>query len=406
MTGSIPLAQSPIFSSIVSAASKGTVLLFGPSGSGKTTFAIQFAKSKLEAGYQVIFVLTVFPRADLDATAGRLGLDLASFGHLVSAVDCYSSSSPTSINVPPNATLQEVLDAIEKAAKDKVGYLLVVDDISSLIAYTPPDAAYKFMQMLVSKVHKDRSQALLLIHPEILDSKLMTLCLSMAEGHLEIVEDDKGNKKGRVKMLRHSPISAEWFPFAIDENGIQLTVSEDGLEERIVAELGRVGRIYPSEFARKSNEKTETVERTMEKLTKEGKLVRGEEELKMSCPRCSSLDVEINGLCPRCGSRRFEEVVLIEHYKCGNVSAERDYQRGVCPKCRKEIKLVGVDYRRKEGQHTCQSCGEIFSQPKKNLVCASCGSTLDPSSVSWVRVYGYSGTREKKAPGVTPPAAS
>ena len=52
--------------------------------------------------------------------------------------------------------------------------------------------------------------------------------------------------------------------------------------------------------------------------------------------------------CPRCDSANILKGQLVEHFSCGYVGLDRDFKqesRYVCPKCRKDLRLIGTDYR-------------------------------------------------------------
>ncbi|MHB2035720.1 MAG: TackOD1 domain-containing metal-binding protein [Nitrososphaerales archaeon] len=391
MTSSLALDKSEIFSELTSYEGSGAILLIGPLRSGKSTFAIQFANAKLKSGSECIFVLTTSSTEALFEISSRIGANFFEASNAkLTMIDCYSASSSSSVSIPPNATLQDILNAIDEASRRKNNYLLVIDDISSLVAYAPPDASFKFIQTIVTKVRRDKSLALLLLIPGVIDQKLETLCLSISEGCLETTIGEAGQKKGRVRMLRRKNLPSKWFEFEIKEGGIFLVEETSELESLVIRDLGNSPRVYPNELARKIGTKTELVEAMLLDLAHRGIVIAGEEELRMSCPKCNSPDIETVGMCSKCSSKNFGETTLIEHYSCGNVSPESTYQKDICPKCRKTIKLVGVDYRRREKQYWCRDCNEVFSEPKKEYVCSNCGSILQSSSVKWLksRTYG------------------
>lgn len=390
MATSIALDKSEAFSELASYRGSGAVLLMGPFGSGKTTFATQFANAKMKSGGECVYVLTTISTDDLLAISARVGANYlgSSNGRLV-VIDGYSPSSSSVAGVRPDATLQDIYDAIEEAASGKSNYLLVIDDVSNLIAYTPPNASFKFIQRVVSRVRRDKSMALLLLLPGVIDQKLETLCISISEGYLQTAIDKAGQKKARVRMLRGRNLPSAWFNFEIKEGGIFIEAETAELESLVIRELGESQMVYPGELAKKIDRTTESVEATLLDLARRGIAVTGKEELLMSCPKCDSSDIETVGVCPKCSSKNFKGTVLIEHYPCGNVSPESTYQVGTCPKCRKTIKLIGVDYRKKEKQYQCGECSEIFAEPGREYVCRNCGSVSQASGIKWLKSPSY-----------------
>lgn len=70
--------------------------------------------------------------------------------------------------------------------------------------------------------------------------------------------------------------------------------------------------------------------------------------------------------CPNCDSCNLTRGQLVEHFVCGNVGLDGDYKSGhayVCPKCHRELKLVGTDYRNLGIRYRCSDCHEVFATP-------------------------------------------
>ncbi len=70
--------------------------------------------------------------------------------------------------------------------------------------------------------------------------------------------------------------------------------------------------------------------------------------------------------CPRCDSSNIIKGQLVEHFSCGYVGLDRDFKqdsRYVCPKCRKDLRLIGTDYRNVGIHYRCQDCSEVFTVP-------------------------------------------
>ena len=70
--------------------------------------------------------------------------------------------------------------------------------------------------------------------------------------------------------------------------------------------------------------------------------------------------------CPRCDSANIVKGQLVEHFSCGYVGLDRDFKqesRYVCPKCRKDLRLIGTDYRNVGIHYRCQECNEVFTTP-------------------------------------------
>ena len=74
-----------------------------------------------------------------------------------------------------------------------------------------------------------------------------------------------------------------------------------------------------------------------------GKIVALDNILEISCNSCGSLKLAQLFQCPACKESKFEQTKLIEHFDCGNFSEDSKYENDKDPKCKKQIKALGVD---------------------------------------------------------------
>jgi response regulator of citrate/malate metabolism len=81
----------------------------------------------------------------------------------------------------------------------------------------------------------------------------------------------------------------------------------------------------------------------VKKLESMGHIVVLDQIREISCDSCGSLKLAQIFQCPSCKSPKFEQTKLIEHFDCGNFSEESTYDDDICPKCKKQIKALGVD---------------------------------------------------------------
>ena len=107
------------------------------------------------------------------------------------------------------------------------------------------------------------------------------------------------------------------------------------------------------------------------------------------CNRCSSSNLTSIFSCPACGNKTFSKKTLIEHHECGNVELAKNYLDGKCPKCNKELKILGVDYQRLENYYVCNNCGDKFPTLIHNLECTSCNNRFEVNHANWIesRIY-------------------
>ncbi len=127
----------------------------------------------------------------------------------------------------------------------------------------------------------------------------------------------------------------------------------------------------------------------LSKLESEGKAAQVGKIKEISCYRCGSVKVGQTFHCPSCDSVNFKRSKLIEHYKCGNFSPEDSYQNNICPKCRKEIKILGVDYRVMENYYICEDCGNKFSEFPNEYLCLHCNNKFKLEQAKWISSEGF-----------------
>jgi hypothetical protein len=129
----------------------------------------------------------------------------------------------------------------------------------------------------------------------------------------------------------------------------------------------------------------------LESLAKEGLLIREDYEKILISPIGSVQIIPVER-CPNCDSSRVCKGKMIEHFLCGYVGLEEDFVSGlktVCPKCKKELKLIGTDYRVPGLRYTCHSCQEIFPLPTIKYRCLITGEIYGLEELSHVWLYSY-----------------
>lgn len=124
---------------------------------------------------------------------------------------------------------------------------------------------------------------------------------------------------------------------------------------------------------------------------KENKIMKISDLKEISCSQCNSLRILPNFFCPSCHSTNFEQGKLIEHFKCGNISVEDSYKENKCPKCNKEIKILGVDYKSLDSYYICNDCGDKFPDPSEDYICIKCNNRFALEKAKWVKSPGCMG---------------
>ncbi|HKU49467.1 MAG TPA: hypothetical protein VJP79_05930 [Nitrososphaera sp.] len=105
------------------------------------------------------------------------------------------------------------------------------------------------------------------------------------------------------------------------------------------------------------------------------------------CSRCDHHGMLVKVACPVCCSTNTDQGKVIEHLSCGNIDVESKFLTGgedggrgtaglVCPKCKKKLKAIGVDYVKPGSFCLCLSCRALSPEGRMQFVCLNCGSSL------------------------------
>ncbi|MDG6903948.1 MAG: hypothetical protein JRN72_03995 [Nitrososphaerota archaeon] len=162
-------------------------------------------------------------------------------------------------------------------------------------------------------------------------------------------------------------------------------------EFRPVFDPGRRGVTYPSAMAL-SGAPVEDVAGVLDFLANEDILVKEAAASYHGCSACGSRDLLFINRCASCGSRLIHSVEALNHLKCGHVDAASAFstKKGLkCPKCGRELKAPGEDYKRISKIYKCVACGAGSPGAKGVFQCQACGASTPQEETSLDLVYSY-----------------
>jgi hypothetical protein len=118
------------------------------------------------------------------------------------------------------------------------------------------------------------------------------------------------------------------------------------------------------------------------------------------CPVCANSHLFFIECCPSCKSSAISCQPVIHHFRCANISPESTYEYDGelrCPKCKRFLHHIGVDYDRPASVYQCDTCGNSFANPFMRVICTSCKRTFEPEELSTfdVREYRFTDSGEK-----------
>ena len=160
-------------------------------------------------------------------------------------------------------------------------------------------------------------------------------------------------------------------------------------QERMDSLLDSSVQISLTRIAEYCGIKKEEALEHLNQLKDQGKIVSLNDIKEISCSSCDSVKIGQTFHCPSCNSSNFKQGTLIEHYKCGNISTDDSYKNNICPKCRKEIKTLGVDYKILKNYYVCSDCENKFPDPTLEYICLKCNNKFKLDDAKWITSQGF-----------------
>jgi hypothetical protein len=146
--------------------------------------------------------------------------------------------------------------------------------------------------------------------------------------------------------------------------------------------------------------KGEAVLSVLEFLAGRGILKRNFFDRLFRCPSCQSMNLRPSTHCPKCGSANIVRGRVLEHLICKHVGIEEDFLTGgryVCPRCKVELRTIGVDYQSLGLLRKCHDCEDIFNVPVIKWRCLKCSSLNAEDRIKEVNIYSYSLNEAKRS---------
>jgi len=192
----------------------------------------------------------------------------------------------------------------------------------------------------------------------------------------------------RFDSLRKIITILEEEELILNENESQKS-EEDTLYKTIDRQFATYKRASIARLLDQSQLSESKVDAYIKKLLSAGNIVELHNIRELCCNSCNSLKLAQLYQCPNCKESKFEQTKLIEHFDCGNFSEVSTYVDDKCPKCKKQIKALGVDYRIMTNRYVCKNCGEIFQDVYTAFLCLKCNNTFKMDDGRWKESMEY-----------------
>ena len=215
--------------------------------------------------------------------------------------------------------------------------------------------------------------------------------LETADAHTD--EQIKTALRGGAYQYIQKPIRYEHLKNIFDtlESEKQLLEKNNGINnsENVMLCLQSLSRTSLARLCEYSKTDMDEVKQYLSNLEREKKIMKINNINEVACNRCNSVNVLPIFYCPSCNGTNFKQGKLIEHFKCGNISIDESYKENICPKCKKEIKILGVDYKVINDYYICSDCKDKFPYLSQDYVCVKCDNRFALNKAKWISSEGY-----------------
>jgi KaiC/GvpD/RAD55 family RecA-like ATPase len=211
------------------------VLVYGPPFLGKEVLARRFVLASLAAGLPAIYVLTNAATDDVrrDLAASDPKYKTAEAEHRARFVDTYSRGIGATDSFKDAEYLDGALDlngislAVNKAQAALIGkhdaHALVVDSVSTLIAYSNAQTAFRFLQTLIGRTRRVGATGLFLMDQGMHTEADVQMFKHLMSGTIELRESS-GKTQVMVQGLG-ATAAPGWVDYKFDDHVFEITGS-------------------------------------------------------------------------------------------------------------------------------------------------------------------------------------
>lgn len=110
------------------------------------------------------------------------------------------------------------------------------------------------------------------------------------------------------------------------------------------------------------------------------------------CPQCLHFHLNFREVCPDCRTSDISLEENLHHYPCSFTAPRNEFQQSgslVCPKCRRKLGHLGVDYDKPSYGHHCSACRKSFVELNVDCLCLSCGANFPADKAQLQTIWEY-----------------
>jgi KaiC/GvpD/RAD55 family RecA-like ATPase len=373
----------------------------------QTQVTYQLIYNFLQKGLKGLYLCLDRPADEVRQNFQKLNLDITRYDedYSIFFLDLYEESQKafvetTTIDVlkyEPNKfleTLTPFLDWIKKG-------FLIIDSVSTIALNMDIKEAYDLIRgvKMVGRLFNLISIGILYAHA--VDTQVVDTICTNADATLTF--------KGQTLQIRHARgEKLHNATFQITKNAdekINLTSTEPQQENEKIL-LGLLNKTTNLTLnTQLTLNPTPEVDIPTKQLFSELKIMEQAGILKatpaystVTCPRCNQPPLNMYLECPSCGAQLLEKSEAIEHFNCGYIGARSSFEHQeklVCPKCNKQLKQIGVDYKRAGTIYQCQN-KHVFPNPTISFLCTECNEKFCLNEAKLTALYNYKLTDQTK----------
>jgi len=200
-----------------------TIIMMGADGTGKESLVNRYVYQGLQEGEESMYVTLDGTPDDVKDDAQYYGWDLTEFEERIVFVDGYSWQAGGSderfaldglsdLN-QMNMTFTDALNALGDESKR-----VAIHSASTLLLYTDPKSAVKFLQVVGAKSSSSGGCLVITLEEGMHDDKTVNTIKHVADGVIK-TKMDGDDKKISIQRMDKTNTSRQWMDFELDDSG-------------------------------------------------------------------------------------------------------------------------------------------------------------------------------------------
>lgn len=373
----------------------GCIYISGESSQYMSPLVFQMAYSFLQNGLRGLYVCLDRSAEETIAYFKEYGFNIDRFTEDYSLffLDFFSQSQEALIESARLGALLYNPDDSFMAIGQFMGWIkngfIIIDTISTFTLNLETKRVYEFARALKLLARTFNLIIIAIAHTAPLDAQTAEMLRSVSDGNLSL-------ENGSLYVSAFPGVTSGNERLLVTRNGrgriVLQCILPSGLTQEAMDKIeaafaeAKVLTVKPILTATTSPTIELPIEKVMQALEKlsmpDGFLEAKPYCSAISCPSCDSQEVYLYLKCPDCGDILLEKGETLEHFNCGHVAFRPNFEREgklVCPKCHKELRQIGVDYRQVGAWYKC-SAGHVSPNVQLQFICTKCRREFDLDS--------------------------